>query len=192
MVGQCAALNIPQLDYKTIERGNVVTVGEYFSPQQWYLCELSVLEHVKFPLKNGSSVKFHTGTSEVVATMYLLEGRNLIPDQKCLIQVRLSEPIVAGPTDRFILRSLSPVQTVGGGEIIEAIPNKLRGNRPQILEDVKARAKAVNSDKDFVEYCIKTAEDFAATETGISRQGENSADETNRNTCKICRRRQCY
>jgi selenocysteine-specific elongation factor len=177
MVGQCAAINIPQLDYKTIERGNVVTVGEYFSPQQWCLCELEVLKHAKFTLKNGGGVKFHTGTSEVVAAVYFLEGRNLTAGQRSLIQVRLNIPIVAGPRDSFILRTLSPVQTIGGGMIIEAVPNKLRGNRPQILEDAKVRAKAVLAPgwidgKDFVEYCIKTAEDFAANETELSRRAK--------------------
>ncbi|OHB54491.1 MAG: selenocysteine-specific translation elongation factor [Planctomycetes bacterium RBG_13_44_8b] len=172
MVGQCAALNVPQWDYKTIERGNVVTVGDYFSPQQWYLCELDVLEHAKLTLKNGSGVKFHTGTSDSLAALYMLEGNSLAAGQKSLIQVRLSEPIVAGPRDRFIIRSLSPVQTIGGGEIIEAIPNKLKRNHPQVLEDVKVRAKAVLIDEDFVEYCIKTAGDLASNEGEISRRAK--------------------
>jgi selenocysteine-specific elongation factor len=168
MVGQCAALNVPQWDYKTIERGNVVSVDEYFSPQQWYLCELGLLKYNKLTLKNGSSIKFHTGTSEVVTTVYMLEGSSLVAGQKCLIQVRLSEPIVAGPRDRFIMRSLSPVQTIGGGMIIGAIPKKLKKNVPEILEDARAKAKAVLIEKDFVEYCIKTSEVFAANEAEIS------------------------
>ncbi len=172
MVGQCAAINVPQLDYKTIERGNVVTVGDYFSPQQWYLCELQALEHTKFPLKNGSSVKFHTGTSEVVAAVYFLEGRSLTAGQRCLIQVRLNVPIVAGPRDSFILRTLSPVRTIGGGMIVEAIPNKMRANRTEVLEDVRSRAKAIIKENDFVEYCIKTAEAFAVSESEISRRAK--------------------
>jgi len=168
MVGQCAALNVPQWDYKTIKRGNVVTLGEYFSPQQWYLCKLKVLGQNKLSLKNGTEIKFHTGTSEVLATIYLLQGNSVSADEECVTQVRLSQPVVAGPCDRFILRSLSPVQTIGGGMIIEALPKKLKRNRPEILQDVQDRAKAVLVEKDFVEYCIKTAEAFAATETELS------------------------
>jgi len=168
MVGQCAALNVPQWDYKTITRGNVVTVGDYFQPEQWYLCKLQVLPHNRLRLKNGAEIKFHTGTSEVIATLYLLEGNSVTGGEECLIQVGLSEPVVAGPGDRFIVRSLSPVQTVGGGMIIEAIGNKLRRNLPETLQDVKERAKAVLVEKDFVQYCIKTARDFAAGETELS------------------------
>ncbi len=46
MVGQCAALNVPQWDYKSIERGCTVTLGEYFLLQQWYLCKFRVLAHI--------------------------------------------------------------------------------------------------------------------------------------------------
>jgi selenocysteine-specific elongation factor len=166
MVGQCAALNVPQWDYKTITRGNVVTVGEYYQPQQWYLCKLQVLPYSRLRLKNGASIKFHTGTSEVVATIYLLEGNSITAGQECLVQVGLSEPVVAGPGDRFVVRTLSPVQTVGGGMIVEAIGEKLRRNIPEILQDVKERAKAVAVDKDFVEYSIKTAPPHQLTDRG--------------------------
>jgi selenocysteine-specific elongation factor len=167
-VGQCAALNVPQWDYKNIQHGNVVTVGEYFSPQQLYLCELRLLNYGGQGLKNGVDVKFHTGTSEVVATLYLLQGNIAAAGQKCLVQVRLSEPVVAGPGDRFILRTLAPVQTVGGGIIVEAVPEKLRRNQPEAIKDAQAHAKAVLNRRDFVEYAIKTAESVAATEAEVS------------------------
>jgi len=167
-VGQCAALNVTQWDYRTITRGNVVTVEKYFSPQQWYLCELSVLPQNAKGIKNGTEVKFHTGTSEVVATVYLLQGNGTSPGQQCLAQFRLSEPVVAGPRDRFILRTLSPPQTVGGGMIVEAIPRRLKRNHPDVLQDARARAEAVRNREEFVEYCIRTAPSFAVTETGLS------------------------
>ncbi|MHC4440760.1 MAG: selenocysteine-specific translation elongation factor, partial [Planctomycetota bacterium] len=170
MVGQCAAINIPQLDYKDIDRGCTVTLGDYFSPQQWYLCRLRILPDIKSPLKNGANIKFHTGTSEVVATVFLLEGSKVSAGQECLVQVRLNRPqqIVAAPRDRFILRSLSPVQTIGGGMIIESLEKKLKRNDEELLLDAKDRAKAVVSEKDFVEYCIKTADAFAADENQLS------------------------
>jgi len=168
MVGQCAALNVPQWDYKTVKRGNVVTLGEYFQPQQWHLCKLRVLAHIKSPLKNGTKIKFHTGTSEIVATIYLLEESRATAGSDCLVQIRLNEPVVSAPRDRFILRTLSPVQTIGGGMIVEALPEKLKRKHPQTIQDAKDRAQAVLTDKDFAEYCIKTAKDFAVTETELS------------------------
>jgi len=166
--GQCAALNIPHWDHKTIVRGNAVTLGGYFSPQQLYLCKLHVLGSSRSGLKTGANVKFHTGTSNVPAAIYLMEGNKVAAGRKCLAQVRLSEPVVAAPGDRFILRNLSPVQTIGGGMIIEAIPKKLKWGRPEILQDARDRAKAVLVPKDFVEYCIRTDKALAAGEAELS------------------------
>ena len=174
MVGQCAALSVPQWDYRTIERGCVVTLSDYFLPQQWYLCQLRVLPHVKPPLKNGANVKFHTGTCEAVAAVFLLEGSSVAPGGECLVQVGLKNPqqIVAAPRDRFILRGLSPVQTIGGGIIVEALARKLRRNQPHVIQDAADREKAAWADKDFVEYCIKTAEGFAADERELSARAK--------------------
>ena len=169
MVGQCAAINVPQWDYKDIDRGCTVTLGDYFSPQQWYLCSLRLLADVKSTLKNGANIKFHTGTSDVVATVFLLQDGNVAAGRECLVQVRMDRPqsIVAAPRDRFIMRSLSPVQTIGGGIIIETLASKLRRNDERVLQDAAERAKAVVSERDFVEYCIKTAENCAADENEL-------------------------
>lgn len=168
MVGQCAAINVPQWDYKTIRRGCCVTLGEYFSPQQWFLCALRILPHMKSPLKNGANIKFHTGTSEIVASVFLLQGNNISAEEEAIVQVRLNESVVAGPGDHFILRSLSPVQTLGGGMIIEAIPKKIKRNNPDVLQDAQNRAKAVLIGSDFVEYAIRTAEAFAANQNELA------------------------
>jgi len=174
MVGQCAAINIPQLDYKDVGRGCSVTLGDYFSPQQWYLCKLRILPDIKSPLKNGANIKFHTGTSEVVATVFLLEGNSVSAGRECLVQVRMNRPqrIVAAPRDRFILRSLSPVQTIGGGMIVESLEKKLKRKDQGVLQDAQDRATAVVSERGFVEYCIKTAGDYAARESEISRRAK--------------------
>jgi len=169
MVGQCAALSVPQWDYKNIERGCTVTLGEYFCPEEWYLCKLRLLPHLKSPLKNGASVKFHTGTCDAVATVFLLEGSSAAGGRECLVQVGLTRPprIVAAPRDRFILRSLSPVQTIGGGVIVEALAKKLRRNQPNVIQDAAEREKAVRVEKDFVEYCVKTAEGCASGQSEL-------------------------
>jgi selenocysteine-specific elongation factor len=168
MAGQCAALNIPQWDPKAIERGNVITINDYFAPHQWYLCELKLLDQEKADLKNAAQVKFHTGTSETTASVYLFQEGSLKPGRQCLIQVFLNDPVVAGPRDHFIIRSLSPTRTLGGGIIIESIEKRLKRTHPDVLKEITERAKAVARPKDFVEYCVKTAESSAADERQIS------------------------
>jgi selenocysteine-specific elongation factor len=168
--GQCAAINVPQWDQNTISRGDVITVEGWFTPSNLYLCELDMLALDGLYLKNGSPVKFHTGTSENTATVYTLEGDRCRGGERALVQVQLGQPIVAAPMDRFILRSLSPVHTIGGGIIIEALERKLRRSRPAIVEDARRRARAVRDDADFAEYAIRTAPEHEITIKAVAQR----------------------
>ncbi len=122
MAGQCAALNVRHWDHRTINRGDTLTTPGYFAPLEWFVCKLRLLPRQKVVLKNGTQVKFHTGTSEVPAAVYLMEGDRMRSGEERIVQVRAKSPIVAGPGDHFILRTPSPVQTVGGGTIVEGAP----------------------------------------------------------------------
>jgi selenocysteine-specific elongation factor len=177
MAGQCAALNVPQWDPKAVERGNVITISDYFAPHQWYLCALKLLDQEKADLKNAAQVKFHTGTSETPASVYLFQEGALQPGRQCLVQVFLDHPVVAGPRDHFIIRSLSPTRTLGGGFLIEAIEKRLKRTHPDVLQEIAARAQAVAKPRDFVEYCVQTAEAFAADERQISLRSKMSPKE---------------
>lgn len=166
--GQCAAINIPHLDHKTINRGNVITIEGFFKPQIWYLCKLKMLDSAQNPLKNGMQIKFHTGTSEITGVLFTMEGNVVYAGQEVVVQIKLNEPVVAAPNDRFIVRTLSPVRTVGGGIILEANEKKLRRTDEKVVDDVKKRTQSVTSPKDFVEYCLKTSEGCAANENSLS------------------------
>ena len=168
VAGQCAALNVRQWEHDTIVRGNTITIPEYFAPANWYACTLRLLPHEKRFVKNAGHVKFHTGTSETGATVYLMAGDQLRGGEMCLAQVRLDEALVAGPGDRFIVRSLSPVLTVGGGMVIEALPGKLKRTRQGVVEDLEKRAEAVLDDTSFVAYCVKSAPEYATSVREIS------------------------
>jgi len=157
VAGQCAALNIPQWDHKAIQRGNVVTASDYFEPNHWYLCRLRLLDTQRQPLRHASEVRFHTGTSETLANVYLFQPQPLAPGCECLVQILLRDPLVAGPCDRFIVRSLTPPRTIGGGLIIEALPRRLRRTHKEVLDDIEVRQKAVREPMAFVEYCIMAA-----------------------------------
>jgi selenocysteine-specific elongation factor len=155
--GQCSAINVPQWDYRRIERGNVVSVGKYFGAEQLYLCKLWMLSSGRVKLKSGSEIRFHTGTSEVNSSVYPLQDDRVEPGQEALVQIKLNRAIVAGPNDYFILRSLSPVHTIGGGTIIEALQHRLKRTHPEVVDDAIVRADAVTEPLNFAEYCIETA-----------------------------------
>jgi selenocysteine-specific elongation factor len=151
-----------------IERGTVIVINDCFVPQSWYLCQLSLLDNNQLFLKNGQEVKFHTGTSEILASVYLMQGDQLQPGSKALVQLRLNSPCVAAPRDRFIIRSLSPVQTIGGGMIIDSLPAKLKRTLPNVQSDVEQWAQAISDERKFVEFSLKKAQSYIASAKEIS------------------------
>jgi selenocysteine-specific elongation factor len=87
-------------------------------------------------LKNRALVRLHTGTSEIIARIILLDKDELAPGQKAFAQLVLesADVIVAG--DRFVLRSYSPVTTIGGGQIIDPLPLKHKRQNGKIIADL--------------------------------------------------------
>ncbi|MCC6127548.1 MAG: selenocysteine-specific translation elongation factor [Pirellulales bacterium] len=168
MAGQCAAINVGHWDHRIIRRGDTLTVPGYFAPQEWFLCSFKLLPREKLVLKSGAEVKFHTGTTEVAASFYPLTGNFMESGTTDLVQLRTKTPIVAGPGDPFILRTPSPVRTIGGGRIVEAIERRMKGSRPGVMEDLRERAQAVPDDRRFVEYCVRRSESLAANESDLA------------------------
>lgn len=161
--GQCAALNLPQLDYKNVQRGQVLAEPGYFEPAQWFLATLRLLDSDGLTLKNGTKLKFHTGTTEVSASLYLLEGNTATASQETFVQIRTDAPIVAAPTDRYIIRALSPVRTIGGGMVIESCPHKIKRTQPGLLDSLRRRGEAILDLDAFILDCLLTAPDHAAS-----------------------------
>ncbi len=170
LAGQCAAVNLGHCDAHEIKRGDVLTLPGYFAPQEFFLCRLRLLPYEKLVLRNGAQVKFHTGASEVNAACYLLEAGEVRGGCECFVQLRTKRPIVAGPGDPFLIRTFGPVQTVGGGIILEATDRRLKRKRPGALEDLHQRAAAVGDDARFVDYALRTAAGLAVAEADLARR----------------------
>ncbi len=168
MAGQCAALNVGHWDHHQLQRGNVLTLPGCFSADEWYAATLRLLPRAKLNLRNGADVRFHTGTSEVTAAVYCLEAARMQGGGQYMVQVRMRTPVVAGPGDLFILRSLSPVQTIGGGMIVEATPRRMKRNRPQVVEALREHARAIGDDGRLLEYCLRHTAGPAADAAGLA------------------------
>ena len=166
--GQCVAANVGHWDYRQIARGDVVATPGYFSPNEWFVCELQLLTHEKLALKSGAHVMFHTGTSAVPAAIYPLSGDRLRGGERSLVQFRTQRPLIAGPGDYFIVRSPSPVRTIGGGTILEPLVERLRRNRPEVLDEVGRQAQVVHDPDGLVEHCLKTSESLATTPADLA------------------------
>jgi len=119
--GECVALNIHGVAADQIARGHVVAAPDTFQPATLLALRIHHLPTAPRPLKSGAQVQFHTGTSETPGKLHLLDAAAVEPGQSAFAHIRLAEPVVALPGDRYILRLPSPVATVAGGVVLESL-----------------------------------------------------------------------
>ncbi len=134
--GQRTALNLAGTEARQITRGMVLAAPGLFQPTTSLDCTLNLLPSAR-PLKNHAQVHFHCGTAEMLARVVLLEGKEMKPGATGFVQLRLSEPGLFVPGDRFIIRQFSPVTTIGGGSVLDNAPPKHRPGDPVTLESLR-------------------------------------------------------
>ena len=134
--GQRTALNLAGTEARQITRGMVLAAPGLFQPTTSLDCTLSLLPSAR-PLKNHAPVHFHCGTAEMVARVVLLDGKEMKPGATGFVQLRLSEPGLFVPGDRFIIRQFSPVTTIGGGGVLDNAPPNHRAGDPATLESLR-------------------------------------------------------
>jgi selenocysteine-specific elongation factor len=118
--GQRTAVNLAGIELEDAHRGMVLAAPGLFSTTQRLDARITLLETAK-TLKNRARVHFHQGTSETITEVFLLDREKLAPGESAFAQLRLREPVLALPGDRFILRQFSPVITIGGGVVLDAL-----------------------------------------------------------------------
>jgi len=131
--GQRTALGLHGVSKDQLSRGDTVGAAGLLHPTHMIDARLRLVTGVK-PLKNRARVHLHVGTAEVLARVALLESEELGAGQNALVQLRLEEPLVAEKDDLFVVRSYSPVHTIGGGRVIDPSPARHKRMSKDVLE----------------------------------------------------------
>lgn len=118
--GQRTAVNLANIEVGEITRGMVLATAGVFRSTRRVDVRLSLLPSAR-PLKARSRLHFHCGTAEGIAELALLDANQLVPGGTALAQLRLDAPVLVLPGDRFIIRQFSPVVTIGGGVVLDAL-----------------------------------------------------------------------
>jgi selenocysteine-specific elongation factor len=124
--GQRVAVNLRQLHQDDIEHGAVLATPGSLTPTQRLDVELRLLKDAPRALKNGTLLRFLTGTSEANARLRLLDRRELAPGEAALAQLALDREVATPANERFLVRSPSPPRTIGGGRILDVNPPRHR------------------------------------------------------------------
>jgi selenocysteine-specific elongation factor len=124
LAGSRTAANLAGVSVDQIRRGDVLVQSGSLKPTQRVDVRFRLLADVSAPLKHNMEVKFFLYTSETLGRVRVLGAEALAAGQEGWLQIELQQPIVALRGDRFILRRPSPPETLGGGEILDAFPQR--------------------------------------------------------------------
>jgi len=136
--GLRTAINLQGVEKEQLERGNVLATKDSLRATRMVDVVLDHLSSAPRKLKNRAKVRFHTGTSEIIATVVLLDRDELNPGDTCFAEIRLEDPVAVLARDRYVLRSYSPVRAIAGGEILNAYPQKKKRFSETALSELKA------------------------------------------------------
>ncbi len=138
--GQRTAVNLQGVDRAVIERGYLLTAPGALVASRRLDCVYRHLAGAGRNLKNRTVVRFHTGTSEVMARIILLDRDELEPGGEGYCQIILAASLAAVAGDRFVIRSSSPATTIGGGMIVDPLPAKHRRSAEAVLAEFRILA----------------------------------------------------
>ena len=135
--GMRAAINLAGIRHEDVIRGQELATPGYLVPSRVMTVRLHCLADMKRPIKHRMPVRFHVGTSELMATVSLLDCDAIEPGQWGLAQVFLQEPGTATWGQPFVVRESSATQTLGGGQVLQPVARKVRRRHMEILERIE-------------------------------------------------------
>ena len=134
VAGQRTALNLAGVETSELARGMMLTPPQMFRPTARVSVTLDLLSSAK-PLRDRARVHLHAFTAETIAEVSLLGAKQLLPGQSGLARLKLDDPLLLLPGDRFIVRQFSPVITIGGGRVLDAAeqPGRMKAKSAERL-----------------------------------------------------------
>jgi len=126
--GRRTALALVGVAKEELERGHVALTGAGWAPTTALDVALELLPSVRKPLAARTRIRVHLGTAEVLARV--AQVRSIAPGESGVARLLLERPVVARGRDRFVIRSFSPVTTIGGGVVLDPFPPP----RPRVSE----------------------------------------------------------
>ena len=134
--GQRTAINLQGVEKDTVVRGDVLARPRTLKPSNRLDVHMQYLSNNTRRLKNRNLVRFHVGTNEVIGRIILLDREDMEPGATAPAQVVLESPLAAMARDRFVIRSYSPVTTIGGGIIVDPVPKKHKRNSEKVIHEI--------------------------------------------------------
>lgn len=173
--GQRVAINLSNVKKREIKRGCVLAPPNSMKNTDLLDVRLNVLESSMRVLTNHTRLHFFTGTSEILCRAVLLDKEEIGPGESGYVQFRLEEEIAVRRGDKFVVRFYSPMETIGGGVILEPNPGVKKRFQENVIEELKR--KESGSSADVIELHVREREDTLITTAELAKLTALSIDE---------------
>lgn len=151
--GQRTALNLLNVKKEEIKRGDVLAYPGSLTPSVLVDVKLSIFQTSGRELKSGDRVHLNYGSAQTIAKAVLMDKDSIGHGESAYAQLRFDEPVVLKRNERFIIRFLSPVETFGGGMVLNAAPNKHRKGDQEAIESLCRKENG--TDQEVMELVIR-------------------------------------
>ena len=156
--GQRVAVNLPGIGKEQISRGEILATAGSMEGTMIADVRLQLLKSGQRSLKSGTRVHLYHGAAELVCKIILFDREVLKPGEEAVVQLRMEQVTAMKAGDHFVIRFYSPVETIGGGVVLN--PNGVKRKKRQNADAVvhcactgKERKKAHASGKITEEIC---------------------------------------
>lgn len=175
--GQRTAINLAGVKKSDVNRGDVLAAPGSLKNSLMVDAAVEMFEDTARTLLDGSRVHFYCGSSESLAKVVLMDREFLDKGSHGYAQLRLETPVAVKKGDRFIIRFYSPVESIGGGVVLDACPVKHKRNDKSVIADMKIRE--TGSLKDILAVEAKEAgQNLITLKTAAVRLSSSLADVT--------------
>ena len=144
--GQRVAINLSNVKKSELKRGCVLAPPNSMKNTMMLDVKMDVLPSSMRILTNHSRLHLFTGTSEILCRAILLDQEELGPGESGYVQLRLEEEIAVRRGDKFVVRFYSPMETIGGGMILEPNPEKKKRFQEDAIEELKQKESGSSAD----------------------------------------------
>lgn len=173
--GQRVAINLSNVKKKEIKRGCVLAPKNSMKNTDLLDVKLRILDSSVRILTNHMRLHFFTGTNEVLCRAVLLDREEIGPGESGFVQLRLEEEVAVRRGDKFVVRFYSPMETIGGGEVLEPNPRVKRRFQQDVIEELKR--KESGSTADVIELHVKGHGDTLITVAELAKLTALSLEE---------------
>lgn len=165
--GQRVAINLSNIKKSEIKRGCVLAPPNNMKNTMMLDVKMNILPSSMRILTNHARLHLFTGTSEVLCRAILLDKEEIGPGESGYVQLRLEEEIALRRGDKFIVRFYSPMETIGGGVVLEPNPTKKKRFHQETIEELER--KESGSSEDIIDMHIHNSKDSMMTVAELAK-----------------------